>query len=96
MFMSGLLISGAFSAGPPDNDPPATRCDILAAAPYDPGRKASGVDYARIDVPKAVPECQAAVLSYPNSGRLNFQFGRVLEKANDVEGALDAYERAGS
>jgi hypothetical protein len=95
MAIFDLSIPIAFATAP-DNDPPATRCDILAASPYDPGRKAAGVDYARIDVSVAVAECHAAVLNYPESGRLNFEFGRALEKANDVEGALDAYERAGA
>jgi hypothetical protein len=96
MLVLYICISGSHAAALPDRDPPATRCDTLTAFPFDPGRKAGGIDYAQIDVSRAVPECEAAILNYPKSGRLQFQLGRALEKANEIKRTLDAYQMAGA
>ena len=73
---------------------PATPCDNSAASPYDSQRKAPGVSYDALNTSVAVAQCAEAVSHYPNSGRLYFQLGRALEKANRIADAIVAYGRA--
>ena len=74
---------------------PATPCDIAAAFPYDSQRKAAGVAYGALNASIAIAQCAEAVSRFPNSGRLYFQLGRALEKANRISDAIAAYRRAG-
>lgn len=69
-----------------------TNCHALAASPSDPARKAAGVPYAKIDGANAVLACQAAVTRLPKDGQLWFQYGRALEKNNQVATAFKAYQ----
>ncbi|MBU2532539.1 MAG: SEL1-like repeat protein, partial [Alphaproteobacteria bacterium] len=80
----------------PVPDAPETECDRLAALRFDPERLPSveGVDEIEIDLEKALPECQQAVAAYPNSFRLAFQLGFVLERKRDHSEATKWYEKA--
>lgn len=73
---------------------PATMCDTAAAFPYDNGRQAQGVGFNALNPSVAIPQCVDAIARYPNSGRLHFQLGRALEKANRLAEAITAYRRA--
>ncbi|MBD2745827.1 sel1 repeat family protein [Microvirga sp. BT688] len=71
-----------------------TPCDDLATFPFDPERIAAGVPYDRIRAGEAVRACANAVEDFPATGRLWFQYGRSLERANRISEAVDAYHRA--
>ena len=73
---------------------PATMCDTAAAFPYDSGRQAQGVGFNALNPSVAISQCVDAIARYPNSGRLHFQLGRALEKANRLAEAITAYRRA--
>ena len=77
-----------------DRNPPQTRCDILTAFAFDPQRKAPGVTYSALNAQQGVPQCTADTALYPNSGRLSFELGRALEKANRIAEAITAYRHA--
>lgn len=68
-------------------------CHALAASPADPERKGPGVAYAKIDGARAAAACAAAVKASPKDGQLWFQYGRALEKVNQVAEAFAAYEK---
>lgn len=63
-------------------------CDLLAASPKDPERKAKGVKIDELDFPPAIRACKEALRLRPASARLNYQYGRALHKARKYE---DAY-----
>ena len=69
-------------------------CDLFAAHPFDPGKRAAGVSYGDLQPSAAIDACSAAVAAQPNEGRLHFQLGRALEKANQLPEAISAYQRA--
>lgn len=68
-------------------------CDRLATSPYDPGRKAKGVTFKDIDPASAIESCRQAVRLNPTP-RLQFQYGRSLEKAEQYGEALKWYRKA--
>ncbi len=68
-------------------------CHHLAASPADPERKGPGVAYAKIDGPRATAACAAAVQAVPKDGQLWFQYGRALEKVNQIPEAFAAYTK---
>jgi hypothetical protein len=68
-------------------------CDELAGSPHDPGRVSAGVIWDRLDPVDAIPACRAATIASPRSGRAWFQYGRALERANQLPQAIDAYRR---
>jgi hypothetical protein len=59
-----------------------TDCDRLAAHPDDPGRVTDGVPQAKVDLPRAVAACRAAVAADPRNPRLNYQLARALGYSN--------------
>jgi len=71
-----------------------TPCDELAGSPMDPVRVTSGVPWDRLDAARAVPACKEAVSAASQNGRFWFQYGRALERANQLPQAIDAYRRA--
>jgi hypothetical protein len=66
-------------------------CDDLAAFPHDPERVARGVPFDQIRVRDAARACENAVEDFPASGRLWFQYGRVLERGGQIAEAVNAY-----
>jgi TPR repeat protein len=72
----------------------ASPCDVLADDPEDPFRAAPGVEQHAIDVSKALPACQAALTADDTGGRLWYAYARVLQRAEDNKGALDAFQQA--
>ncbi len=73
---------------------PVTDCDVLAASKYDQDRLVAGVDYAKIDVEKAIPACEAAMIKYPDEMRFVTWLGRVAYKAKDYTRAMNLYRKA--
>jgi len=69
-------------------------CDQLAASPLDPQKITPGVSYEKLNAAQAVSACKLAVEANPRAGRLWFQYGRALEKANRLPDAITAYQEA--
>ncbi|MEX2650040.1 MAG: tetratricopeptide repeat protein [Alphaproteobacteria bacterium] len=73
--------------------PPPTECDRLAAHPWDPERVAEGVPQDALDQ-AALAACRDAVAERPESARLAYQLGRVLERLGYLDEALVYLRRA--
>jgi len=74
---------------------PITDCDILAAHPDDEQRAdVAGVLFEEIDISRALAECSQAAADYPETPRLLFQLGRVLDAQGDVDAAIDQLTKA--
>jgi hypothetical protein len=69
-------------------DTPATDCDVYAASPLDPHRKAAGVPEDKLNPPIAIQACVTAVRTFPSSPRLNYQLGRAYWKSNNFVEAI--------
>ncbi len=69
-------------------------CDQLAASSLDPQKTAPGISYEKLNATQAVPACKQAIEINPRVGRLWFQYGRALEKANRLPDAIVAYQEA--
>ena len=67
-------------------------CDRLAGSPTDPQMQAPGVSYDKLNAPLAIIACRKAVTDEPGSGRLWFEYGRALEKGNQLPDAILAYQ----
>jgi len=70
---------------------PRTECDTLTAHELDPGRKADGVPFEKINPTLAIPVCKNALKQFPNSRRLAFQLGRAYDKIRDFNSAITQY-----
>jgi TPR repeat protein len=75
--------------------PDANDCDRLAAHPFDPNKKAPGVEAGAI-TDQAADVCQAALLDNPGEPRFMFQLGRALAvtRKGDEKQAVAQYRRA--
>lgn len=71
-----------------------TECDRLAAHPDDPAKIAPGVPEGRVDLPRAIAACQAAVKADPTNPRLNYQLARALGYAGRGDEAAPYREAA--
>lgn len=71
-----------------------TACDVLAAHPADPDKRASGVSKSAMDKPRAVATCRAAVALEPDNGRLNYQLARALFYSEHFEEAMPIFEHS--
>lgn len=71
-----------------------TDCDRLASHPEDPDVVAPGVPSAKVDLPKAVAACTAAVAADPTSARERYQLARVLAYSGDTTRAMAEMKRA--
>jgi WD40 repeat protein len=69
-------------------------CDRLSANPTDRGRRAEGIIFERLDVPRALQACTTALATAPNDALTVYQHGRILERAGRLPEALKHYERA--
>jgi WD40 repeat protein/serine/threonine protein kinase len=68
-------------------------CDELAAAPYDPDRRAPGVAAARIEPDPAIAACARAA-SGERSERVHFEYGRALAAQGQGTAARGEFEQA--
>lgn len=92
---SGAASRPGAKAGPVPSKPnPIAECDRLAAHPDDPGRKAAGVPWEKLDGTQAVAACGRATDQRPNNARLQFQFARALNKIAQYKEAMDWYRKA--
>ena len=71
-----------------------TDCDRLASHPEDPDIVAPGVPSSKVDLPKAVAACTAAVDADPENARERYQLARVLAYSGDTARAADEMKRA--
>ena len=71
-----------------------TRCDELAAFPYDPQRIANGVYDEDMDIQTAINSCEQAISAEPNNPRLQFQLGRAYWVADQEDKAIELFRRS--
>ena len=62
-----------------------TRCDQLASDPFDDERLAAPVQDEDLKTDEAKMECRKALAADPESGRLNFLYGRVLSLSDPTD-----------
>lgn len=72
----------------------AERCDQLAANTDDPQRTHTGVKWEDLDAAAATSACRLAIQTHPNVARLQYQYGRGLQKAQNYPEALKWYHKA--
>jgi hypothetical protein len=56
----------------------ATQCDLLAADPYDPRRRAPGLGLDQVDLARAEAACREAREANPQDVRATYQLARVI------------------
>jgi TPR repeat protein len=71
-----------------------TECDRLAGDKFDAQGVAKGVLLGRIDAAAALPSCELAIKARPNSGRFNYQIGRVYAALGRDSEAVAAFHKA--
>ncbi len=76
---------------PADQPAPVMDCDLYAASPYDPERRATGVALDKIDTAKAIPACNAASDAYPQERRFRYQLARTLIKSKSFAKAEEIF-----
>ena len=89
--VAGVLLA---AGGAGAQSAPFHQCDTLAANPIDPWRVGPGVRTADIHTARAIAACRAAIESYPNELRFQFQLGRALREARLLGEALQWYTAA--
>lgn len=67
---------------------------ILGAAGYDVMHGKGGATYQSLNPARSIPACREALARDPNNGRLWFELGRSLEKANQLRDAIAAYNKS--
>jgi WD40 repeat protein len=70
---------------------PGSVCDRLTGNPFDPRKRAPGVQFDRIDAENAILACQAATVVMPDEPRFQYQLGRALARTNNVAEAVKHY-----
>jgi len=75
---TGELPPEGFRYDPAAHSQHVTECDRLASHPDDPNRVAPGLSQSKIDLPRAIEACRAAVANDPENPRLNYLLGRTL------------------
>lgn len=92
---------GATPGRPPaqaiDADPRVRECDRQAASQDDNQLPSgvAGINFDKIDSAAAIPACRTALAAFPNSPRLQFEFGQALEAdGSKNEEALNYYRKA--
>ena len=71
-----------------------TDCDRLAGNALDPQGVGKGVPNVQINTAEALPACELALKTQPNSGRFNFQLARVYAALGRNDEAMAGYRRA--
>ncbi len=81
---------------PPPNPSRATRCDELAANPFDPDKieAVQGFKMELINWELAIPACEQAAAQFPQEPRFQYQLGRALQTAGRYTEARTAYLEA--
>ncbi len=69
-------------------------CDSLAGNANDTDYTGPGIAYDDINASAAERACRSAIEDRPDERRYFYEFGRVLEKKGDADGAIAAYEKA--
>ncbi len=72
----------------------ADACDEEAADPLDAAKLTPGVSLSRMNLRRALRACAFALAEAPDSPRLLFQFGRVLDQARRYDWANAYYDAA--
>jgi TPR repeat protein len=85
-----ICVSAAVRA---QQEAPVTDCDRYAASEFDSTQR--GVPFEQIIPNIAVPACEDAVRTYPDSARLLYELGRAYLKKGDFEAALTQLRKAG-
>lgn len=75
-------------------EPPVSRCDQLAADPWDPGKRAAGRQIQLIDTASAITACRAAIESWPGVARFELQLARAYLAAGLLDDAIAWLGRA--
>ncbi len=73
---------------------PASECDRLSAAPYDPDRRAPGIETASITADLAQFACSGEIRKSADTPRLVYQLGRAMWARRDTQGARSQFARA--
>ena len=73
---------------------PVHECDRLAAHPLDSNKTGPGVVLDEVDPSSAIPACRAALESFPDRPRFQYQYGRALHKAGQHAEAVNWYRMA--
>jgi len=91
--LTATLPVHAFGASPDA----ITKCDRLAAHPEDPDHVGVGVSSKKVNLPKALAECERELKKQPDNPRIRYQYARVLaysgkwaESAPEMKKAADA------
>ncbi len=93
--MIGVLAFVAAVAAPSSGgEPPVNDCDRLAANPFDPAKRDTGVRWKQLDADRAIPACRAVLERFPGHPGFQFQYGRALHKADRYAEAVAWYRRA--
>ncbi len=71
----------------------ATKCDALAAHPWDPSKLTEGVYWNQVPAARAVLACRKAVRDEPGPRNM-FQFARALAKSKEFVEAADWYHKS--
>jgi WD40 repeat protein/tRNA A-37 threonylcarbamoyl transferase component Bud32 len=71
-----------------------SKCDQAAAAPYDPDRRAPGVELEEVATDLALAACSQKVTDVGSTARLLYQHGRALMASGDFFGAGRDFEHA--
>jgi hypothetical protein len=71
--------------------PPLHPCDIVAGSASDPERVTDGKSFGDMNGPEGVRACRAALATYPNTPRFEFQLARSLHKAEQYGEAAALY-----
>ena len=71
----------------------ALECDLLAVEP-DNNLGLPGVEFDKIDAPRAIPACEHAVADDPGNPRLLHNVARALERAGRYDAAAGWYRKA--
>ncbi|MCU0758814.1 MAG: hypothetical protein MUF07_06405 [Steroidobacteraceae bacterium] len=72
----------------------ATDCDRQAGHAEDPYKVGPGVPESKVDLPKAIATCRVDLAKDAGNPRLQYQLGRALSYAGQIEEALPLLESA--
>jgi len=71
--------------------PPVQPCDLVAGSASDPERVTDGKSFGEVNGKEGVTACRAALATYPDTPRFEFQLARSLHKAEQYDEAARLY-----